>query len=516
MPQHTEEKLNCELMTAAVSQILRLAEVSPKSNFVDLGGSSLEAVRLAARLERETGVRIDPQEVLGAETLTHLSLLLASRAETTGAKATATEPGGSGVRQRARASMAQQWALDAERLEPDAPPLQFQAAYTVNGPLDLSLLQGALRTVAAHHPALQVRFARNADYDEMIGTSTDPMMVIEDGSVDRHARVARLTEYARQPFPADASCRLRMMVLRAGPALHDLCLAFDHRTADGWSLNVVLEDVSTAYGQLLAGEPVQLLPAGSYLDYAETEWDGQERRVLRAADYWRGVLPGDYSQFAQAIPGRQESNCLEQPRAFSMMVPETAVSRILSVTRATGASALSVAMAALARVIAALSGDDDVRILTSSANRNHTGHDRTVGWFANGIFPTFHVSEYRNEVDLVRHIGERLSHAAKVSDVPAAYVRNALWHDAPGGFRKDTGIYLACNQSWSEPLVLRGCTVTPIEIEDRADAPGIQLFLNRERSGWFLRTYFHETEYPADVVRKMISLFIDRLSTAGS
>ncbi len=191
MPQPMEGKLNGELIAAAVSQILRLPEVSPKDNFADLGGSSLEAVRLAARLERETGVRLDPKEVLRTETLTHLSLLLAAKTDTTRAEANTTEPGGSGARRRARASMAQQWALDAERLEPEAPPLQFQAAYTVNGPLNTSLLQEALRAVAAHHPALRVRFARSAGYDEMISTSTDPMLVIEDGSADRHARVAR-------------------------------------------------------------------------------------------------------------------------------------------------------------------------------------------------------------------------------------------------------------------------------------------------------------------------------------
>ena len=59
--------------------------------------------------------------------------------------------------------------------------------------------------------------------------------------------------------------------------------------------------------------------------------------------------------------------------------------------------------------------------------------------------------------------------------------------------------------------MLDGCEVRDIETEDRADAPGIQLFLSRQPAGWTLDTYFHATEYPAEVVTALAGSFLRTL-----
>jgi acyl carrier protein len=507
------DRISIEIVCAATADILQVPQPGEQDSFFGLGGSSLDAVRLAARIERSTRIRLDPGQIIASKTLAEVAGLLDEAAPEPACREKAAPANGeeTSPRSRSRASMAQQWSLDAARLAPQAPPLQFQVAYRVTGPFGLTAFSGALEAVVRHHHALRVVMRREGDHDEMVVEEPQPMVTTEVAPASGEARLAFLTSFARRPFDAAHGPRVRALVLRAGEDEHDLCLAFDHRVADGWSLRIVLEDLSTAYAQMLDGTAVRLPPAGSYLDYAEDEWATAPGRVARAASYWSTVLPGKYSEFPLPLPGHRASFPLTDPRHVRIPLPPAAADSLKTVAESAGQTTFAVATAAAARAVAQLTGRGEVRILTSSANRGHAGHDRTVGWFANGVFPSYAVTDHPSTAALVRHVSDTVARAAQFGDVPAAYVRTSLWPDAPSGFRQDTGIYLAVNDSWDAPPVLRGCRLCPIEIEDRADAPGIQLYLFREDTSWVAHAYFHASEYAPTVVHELAGTLIQML-----
>jgi len=507
--------MSLDIVCAAVADVLHVRLPSGSDNFLDLGGSSLTAVQVVARIERITRVRIEPRDVFTSETLAEVADQLAA-AVAAAASSQPLTPTATGVREdrsprdHSRASLAQQWALDAARREPLAPPLQFQVAYRVTGHLDTSILRDALSAIVSHHPALRVAFRRDTDLDVMVLEEPPEVLVVEPAPPSDIDRLERLTAFARAPFDPAAGIRFRVLVLQTAPEQQDLCLAFDHHIADGWSLRVVLEDLGTAYAQLLNRRPIALPEAGSYLDFAETEWSAAADRIERAADYWLTVLPESYLDLSLTLPG-YIAGPLTDPRHQAVSLPSHAVDALETLRAATGRSAFAVATAAVARAVADVSNRREVRILTSAANRDHTGHERTVGWFANGIYPTYAVSDHGSTAELVGHVAETVTRASEVGDVPAAYVRTRIWPDAPTGFRRDTGIYFACNDSWSEPLELAGCRLIPTEVEDRADGPGLQLYLLRDPGGWTLHTYFHADEYAPWAAKELSELFIQTL-----
>jgi len=497
----------------AVADVLDLHDPSPADDFLDLGGSSLAAVQIAARLERLLGVRVDPRVVVKSGSLLEVAEALGASAVGEAAVGVA---GPQPPSASSPASLAQQWALDAERVDPDAPALQFAVAYTVRGPLEPELLDQALRAVVDHHPVLRTRFERGPDSDTMELVATGPVLLRREQVTESRPRTDRLTAFAQQRFPAFRPPRLRALLLEAGEAEHDLCLSFDHRAADGWSLRVVLEDLSVAYRQLVAGEPVRLPGAGSYLSYAIEERQDAPRRLRRAVAHWSRELPAAYEEFPLTLPGHRAGTPLADPRHVQLAVPPEVADALGVIAAAAGESTFAVATAALARVVAGWTGDTRVRILTSSANRGHADHERTVGWFANGIFPTYNVRPGSPVVELVRHVAETAAAASTVGDVPAAHVRQQLWSDAPTGFRRDSAVYLACNDAWSEPLTLAACAVDSLDLDDRADAPGLQLYLLRGRAGWKLDLYYHDSEYapavPDELVRRLLTTIREQAS----
>jgi acyl carrier protein len=62
-----------ELLVTFWQDILGVAPVGTADNFLELGGTSMLAVHLVARLEKQTGVRIAAEDVLEAPTLAALA-----------------------------------------------------------------------------------------------------------------------------------------------------------------------------------------------------------------------------------------------------------------------------------------------------------------------------------------------------------------------------------------------------------------------------------------------------------
>ncbi len=491
-----------------VAEVVGVPTPSPTDTFLDIGGSSLAAVRILARFEQKHGIRIDPKDFFACNQLGDVAQLLVGPAGTP-----ETDRPAAAAQDRVPAALAQQWALNSERLDPDAPALQFQVAFRLTGELDLTVLEAALGDVQHHHEALGTRFVRIGDHDVMQRTTAPPSLVIEtlpltDDEHDAPWRT-RLDDFASAPFPAGGDERWRTLVVRHGPEASTICLAFDHRTADGWSLGVILEDLAVCYASRRRGETPDLGTASSWYEYAAQERANLPQALERAVEHWRSRLPAQFEDFPVEIPGRLANASLSQPRSLQRELPKEAARALARPDR----TPFVVATAALARAVAATNDSDVVRILTSSANRRHAGHERTVGWFATGVFPTYHLDPHGDwEADLDEVSSESRA-ALSVGDVPAVQVRRTLWPDSPGGFRRDTGIYLACNDSPVILFQLPGLSAEPVDTQDRADSPGLHLFLGRTISGWSLTCYFHEGEYPSGVVEDLIRAFVSQLKS---
>lgn len=500
--------MNLDGLLRIVGDVLAIEPPAASDNFFDIGGSSLAAIRLLARFEQQYGFRISPRDFLACPTLGDVTTLTAERDSKPlidGPSVASFGP--------VPAGLAQQWALDAERLDPGAPALQSQAAFRLTGALDLDSLRSALRDVQSHHEALGVRFVRVGDRDMMETVAADPTLLVEDLPLTDAAREdawrSRLDEFARLPFPAEGSERWRTLVIRHASRISTICFAFDHRTADGWSLGIIFEDLAICYAARCKGEEPALIPAGSWFEYVTQERADLPYALTRALEHWRPRLPESFADYPVEIPGRLAAPELSEPRILHLDLPKGAASAL----DRRGRTPFVVATAALARAVSAANGMLTVRILTSSANRRHPGHERTVGWFATGVFPTYLLSPQGDwEADLDEVAAESQA-ALSVGDVPAVYVRRGLWPDSPAGFRQDTGLYLACNDALDAKFRLAGLSAEPVNTPDRADSPGIQLFLGRTSTGWSLTCYFHEKEYPGRVVEALANAFVDQLTT---
>src|SRR4029079_10753694 len=99
---------------------------------------------------------------------------------------------------------------------------------------------------------------------------------------------------AERPFDLGRGPLLRVKLLRLGQEQHILLLTLHHIIADGWSMGVLVREVSLLYTAALNSQAADLPPlAIQYADYAlwQREWlagDVLEQQVA----YWRDQLAG--------------------------------------------------------------------------------------------------------------------------------------------------------------------------------------------------------------------------------
>lgn len=193
-----------------------------------------------------------------------------------------------------RLSFTQQRLWFLAQLDGSSAAYNIPMAVRLRGSLDRPALLRALAAVVQRHEALRTRFVeRDGVPYQRIGDGGG-ITVAEEELADP----AELTELCRQeaaaPFDLEHDPLIRIRLLRLAEQDHVLLVTMHHGVSDGWSVGVLIRDVTALYGAFHAGLPDPLAPLPvQYADFAHWQRgrlaEGlQERQVT----YWKQQLAG--------------------------------------------------------------------------------------------------------------------------------------------------------------------------------------------------------------------------------
>lgn len=197
-------------------------------------------------------------------------------------------------------SFAQQRLWFLEQLAPQRSLYHVHRAVRWRGPLHVEALQQALNTIVRRHETLRTTFvAVDGSPVQIITEPRAAALAIIDLSacspIDQEAEVQRLCTQERQRrFDLTADVMLRASLLRLGVDAHILLLVIHHIAADGWSMGVLLRELSVLYNAFSAGKPPRLaaLPM-QYADFASWQRQCLQGEWLDSQlAYWRQQLQG--------------------------------------------------------------------------------------------------------------------------------------------------------------------------------------------------------------------------------
>ncbi|MFH8980053.1 non-ribosomal peptide synthetase [Streptomyces varsoviensis] len=245
-----------------------------------------------------------------------------------------------------------------------------QSSLAVDGPLDADRLRASWEALAERHAALRAcfRWVSGARMAQVIARRvTLPWQEADvsalGGAEEALAEAERLAgeERARR-FDLTAPPLLRLLLIRMGPARHRLVVTSHHILMDGWSMPVLLSELSAVYA---AGGDASALPrTTSYRDYLA--WLGrQDKDAARTA--WRTELAG-IEEPTLIVPADPERAPVV-PEDALIDVPEEPTRRLAELARRHRLTVNTVVQGAWALVLSRLTGRTDVVFGATVAGR---------------------------------------------------------------------------------------------------------------------------------------------------
>ncbi|MFC3574137.1 non-ribosomal peptide synthetase/type I polyketide synthase [Streptomyces yaanensis] len=270
-------------------EVLGLETVGADEGFFDIGGDSLSAVRVNNRVEQRFGVRLPLRELFTEPTPAAVARRVTDALTTAGRAGDGDGPLTDPVAP-SPLSPEQEGIYLAEQVAPGTAAFHIGAALLLRGPLDPALLARALDRVVERQEALRVGFVETDEGVWMRLSNPGPgllrvLPVPEETDWETFAAELFQGEMAR-PFDLEEPPLLRAVLAPVGEREHVLVLVVHHLVCDGWSLGVLLREISAAYA--LDG-PLPAPVSGYREAAARSRARLEDGRAAGDLEWWRGV-----------------------------------------------------------------------------------------------------------------------------------------------------------------------------------------------------------------------------------
>ncbi len=506
------------LVAAQWAEILGVPRVGIHDNFFALGGHSLLATQVVSRLRDRLGIELALRVLFEAPTVAGLAAYIdarspADRAAVEAGAPRAAPPPSAPAGEAAPLSFAQQrlWFLD--RLSPGSTAYNIAIAVRLSGLLDGAALGAAVGEIVRRHEALRTTFGEQAGTPvQRIGPAVRadgrralPLVDLAalGGGRRGEEEAARLAvEMGARPFDLERGPLFRPLLVRVDAATHLLAAVMHHIIGDGWSMGVLVRELSALYGAVRGGAapPSAVLPplALQYADFAS--W--QRRHLAGAAldgelAHWRERLRGlpaalDLPTDRPRPPVRRELGLLR-----TLRLPHATVAGLRALALAAGATRFMVVVAGLEVLLGRFAGSDDFAIGTPVAGRNRLEIEGLIGFFVNTLVLRSDLAaggDWATDfTSLLGRVRETVIAAQAHQDLPFERLVEEL---APERSLARTPLFqvmLAYQNAPSPLLALPGLTVTgapageaaarfdlELDVDERGDHCGLRLTCDRD------------------------------------
>jgi amino acid adenylation domain-containing protein len=424
--EERERKLVEEVIGGIWGEVLGIeGEIRLSDNFFEIGGHSLLATQVVSRMREAFGVEVALRAIFEEPELEGLSRIVEK--QISGGGEEEWKKIGRAARDEALPlSYAQTrlWFLD--QLEPGNWFYNVPMGVRIEGGLNVKALEESVRQMVRRHEPL-----RTVINNEGRG----PVQVIQEegtiriGLIDlsemeeqrRGEEVRRMSEAeAREPFELSKGPLIRFTVIKETSERHVLLVTMHHVISDGWSMGVLVREVTEIYEAGCEGRPVELEElAIQYADYAvwQREYLSGER-LESETRYWRRQLEG--APEVVELPTDRPRPAVQTYRGGEEQfeVRRGVVRGLRQLGRRESATLFMTMMAAFKVLLYRWSGQKDTLVGTPIANRNRAELEGIIGFFVNTLVIRSELEPEESLASVVRKVRETSIGAYAHQDLP--------------------------------------------------------------------------------------------------
>ncbi|HEV2150667.1 MAG TPA: amino acid adenylation domain-containing protein, partial [Longimicrobiaceae bacterium] len=383
-PRTTTEEILCGIW----AEVLHTAPVGVEESFFDLGGHSLLVAQVVSRVRRAFGVELPLRALFEAPTVAAFAAHV-EEAQQAGAAGAALRVARVPRDRDLPLSFAQQRLWLADRVEPGSSAYNMPFPLRLRGALDERALGRSLDALVRRHEALRTVFGERdgGPVQVVLPPAPVPVPVVDLRAYPDPAREAeRLAgEESLRPFDLATGPLLRTLLLRLGEQDHVLCFTLHHIVSDGWSMDVMVHEVSALYAAFAAGREPALpdLPV-QYADYAAWQRAHVSGEALEAQmRFWKEALAGAPPLLEVPTDHPRAAGRSPLGGACSFALPAELTGALRALSRREGTTLFMTVLGAWQALLGRYAGQEDVMVGTPVAGRTQVETEGLIGFFVN-------------------------------------------------------------------------------------------------------------------------------------
>ncbi|MEQ1514405.1 MAG: amino acid adenylation domain-containing protein [Lysobacteraceae bacterium] len=448
------------------SELLRIERIGRYDHFFELGGHSLLAVQLISRLHNAFHVEVPLRAVFESPTLSQLADRIA--------QADASQLSAIAVVERETfmpLSLAQQRLWVLTQIDGASAAYHMGGALKLEGTLDRDALQRALQRIVDRHEALRTQFVL-VDGQPMQAIMAEARIVpsIHDlrGRVDREAACRSFSDaFMTTPFDLRHDLPLRVQLIQLEDHVHELQVVMHHIVSDGWSIGIMLNELSRLYAADVQGQadPLPALPI-QYVDYSQwqRQWlaDGQ---LARQTAFWQHNLAGAPTLLELPTDRRRPAQQDFAGDAVEVRLDTALTAGLKALSQRHGVTLYMTLLASWAAVLGRLSNQDDVVIGSPVAGRNRAEIESLIGFFVNTVAFRIDLSGEPTTSTLLSRTQRQVLDAQAHQDLPFDQVVDAVKPPRSMAHAPIFQTMMTLNNQESAGLEMPGLEVSSVDAE---------------------------------------------------
>jgi amino acid adenylation domain-containing protein len=377
-----------QILCGAFADVLRVERVGRDDEFFGLGGHSLVATQLIARVRQAFDIDLPLGVLFETPRVSDLGAWVKQERLGGGAaKVLRVGPRGEDL----PLSYAQERLWFLHYLDKESSSYHIPFALRLQGVLNKTSLRRSFYAIVERHEALRTSFpARrgqpvqvilpepNFQFDEI------DLSTLESG--DAEVEVRRLAKVeAHSPFQLDKGPLLRIKLLQLREDEHILLVTLHHIIWDVWSQQVMVRELAALYNAFCGNAlyPLKPLPI-QYADYAIWQKGWIKERLSAQRGYWKAKL-ANYRPTRFPIRSEANGNDAHQPVTEGLSLSEDESAALSAICRRANVTHFMFFLAELKILLSYYTKTVDIAVGTNVANRSVVETEDLIGLFVNQL-----------------------------------------------------------------------------------------------------------------------------------
>jgi iturin family lipopeptide synthetase A len=285
------------------------------------------------------------------------------------------------------AAQKQLWVL-AQLSNDASTAYNVSVSLKLQGEIDLAALTQAMQQVVNRHAALRTSISPQGDVQQILPSLKIDLPLIDLSAENTNAQLQEwLTKENQSPFNLTAAPLFRVRLLKLAPEEHIFVFTAHHIIVDGWSVGVIIQELSDLYSAICQDENCRLPAPMQYPEYVSWQQQHSETPAMTEHEnYW-------LQKFASSIPVLNLPTDRPRPPIQTYKGSRETIHldanfycEVKRFSKEKGCTPFMTLLSVYTALLHQLTDRDDIAIGISTAGRSFEGSERLVG-YCNHLLP---------------------------------------------------------------------------------------------------------------------------------